>query len=87
MDIGNEVNIPPGCEIIDARNKHVCPGIIDAHSHLGLCEEIYRVEGDDLNEDIEPVSAAAGCRWYKLLGYRVSGCITRWSDESTGGTR
>jgi imidazolonepropionase-like amidohydrolase len=56
VDIGNEVNIPPGCEIIDARNKHVCPGIIDAHSHLGLCEEIYRVEGDDLNEDIEPVS-------------------------------
>jgi imidazolonepropionase-like amidohydrolase len=40
-------------EIIDAANKFVYPGIIDAHSHIGLLGTGQGAEGDDLNEDSE----------------------------------
>jgi len=55
-DVGVGLPIPPGCEVVDARHKHICPGFIDAHCHLGLGEEVYRVEGDDINETSEPVT-------------------------------
>ncbi len=54
--VGNDLEIPAGCEIIDATGKHVCPGFIDAHCHVGLEEEIYRIEGNDLNESTNPLT-------------------------------
>ncbi|HHV76448.1 MAG TPA: amidohydrolase [Syntrophothermus lipocalidus] len=54
--VGFDVEIPAGCEVIEAADKHVCPGLIDAHCHLGLEEEVYRVEGDDLNETTDPLT-------------------------------
>jgi len=54
--VGPEVDIPPGAEVIDATGKNVLPGFIDAHCHLGIVEEIYRVEGDDGNENTDPVT-------------------------------
>lgn len=36
--IGAEVAIPEGAEIIDATGKHVYPGLINAHTVLGLVE-------------------------------------------------
>lgn len=47
---------PPGWEIIDARGMVVIPGMIDAHCHLGIVEEVYRQEGDDGNEATDPVT-------------------------------
>lgn len=47
---------PGGWEIIDARGMVVMPGLVDAHCHLGLVEEIYRQEGDDANEATDPVT-------------------------------
>ncbi len=47
---------PEGWEIIDARGMVVMPGLVDAHCHLGLVEEIYRQEGDDANEATDPVT-------------------------------
>lgn len=49
-------NVPEKAQIIDAKGKWVLPGFIDAHTHLGVCEEIYRVEGDDTNEMTDPVT-------------------------------
>lgn len=46
--------IESGCELIDATGKYICPGFIDAHTHIGLEEEIYAVEGDDVNESSDP---------------------------------
>lgn len=34
--IGKNITAPPGAKVIDATGMHVMPGIIDAHSHLGL---------------------------------------------------
>jgi len=47
---------PQDAEIIDVAGKVVMPGMIDAHSHLGIVEEIYREEGDDCNESTDPVT-------------------------------
>jgi len=47
---------PRDAEIIDVTGKVVMPGMIDAHSHLGIVEEIYREEGDDCNESTDPVT-------------------------------
>lgn len=45
----------PGVTIIKALGRYVTPGIIDAHCHIGVCEEIYR-EGDDTNESSDPIT-------------------------------
>jgi len=49
-------NIPAGVEVIDVTGKVVMPGMIDAHCHLGIVEEIFREEGDDGNESTDPVT-------------------------------
>ena len=36
--LGANVDIPKGAEIIDAKGKYVYPGMIDAHSSIGLVE-------------------------------------------------
>lgn len=50
------VLVPPGSNTVDATGMIVMPGMIDAHSHLGIVEEIYREEGDDCNEITDPVT-------------------------------
>ena len=42
-------------EIIDAEGKIVMPGLIDAHCHVGMFEDSLGFEGDDGNEDSDPV--------------------------------
>lgn len=40
---------------VDVKGKRVYPGFIDAHTHLGMCEDSIAFEGDDGNEDTEPI--------------------------------
>lgn len=42
--------------ILDVKGSWVIPGIIDAHSHIGITEEKKGKEGDDCNETCEPVT-------------------------------
>src|ERR687894_960697 len=52
-----EVATPPGAEEIDGTGLYVTPGIIDAHSHLGVYASPASFSNDDGNEDSAPVTA------------------------------
>lgn len=56
VDLGGGLSLPPGTQLVDAGNHYVLPGFIDAHTHVGIVEEIYRIEGDDANETSDPVT-------------------------------
>lgn len=50
------ITVPRDAEVIEATGKVVMPGLIDAHCHVGIAEEIYREEGADANEITDPVT-------------------------------
>lgn len=56
IHVGDRVEIPSEAEVIDVQGRTVMPGLIDAHTHLGIYEEIYRIEGNDANEYSNPVT-------------------------------
>ena len=53
--VGKNLAVPDSCTVVEASGCYITPGFIDAHCHVGLEEEIYRIEGDDLNETTDPV--------------------------------
>ena len=58
IEDGIIVNIAPsieGADVVNAENCYVTPGIIEAHSHIGMYEEGIMWEGDDICEN-EPVT-------------------------------
>ena len=48
--IGKNLIVPQDCEIIDATDKNVYPGFVEAHCHIGLEGSGIGFEGDDCNE-------------------------------------
>lgn len=44
-----------GAEVIDANNNFVTPGMVEPHCSIGLREQIYRFEGNDANENTDPL--------------------------------
>ncbi len=55
---GADVAVPAGARVIDARGRWVTPGIVDAHSHLGVYPAPDSRGNDDGNEMTAPVTAA-----------------------------
>ena len=55
-DIGFNLEIPADAEVIDCSGKYILPGFIDAHTHVGICEEGIQFDGDDTNEATDPVT-------------------------------
>ncbi|MEG2073451.1 MAG: amidohydrolase, partial [Angelakisella sp.] len=41
-------------EVFDAKGNMLLPGFIDAHCHIGMCEEGLAFEGEDGNEESDP---------------------------------
>ncbi|WP_094607636.1 Imidazolonepropionase [Sporomusa silvacetica DSM 10669] len=54
--VGKNIDIPPGYRIIDVTGKIITPGLIDAHTHLGIESEGMGWAGSDVNERSEPVT-------------------------------
>ena len=48
--IGRNLIVPQDCEIVDATDKNVYPGFVEAHCHIGLDGSGIGFEGDDCNE-------------------------------------
>ena len=54
--IGRDLEVPAGAEVYDYSDRIVTPGLIDAHTHLGIGEEGLGWEGRDYNEMTSPVT-------------------------------
>lgn len=54
--VGEEDNSYTADEVIDAEGMIVMPGLVDSHSHLGMFEDSIGFEGDDGNEDSDPIT-------------------------------
>lgn len=55
-EIGNNIKVDDDTYIIDASDKFIYPGFIDAHTHLGLWEDAIGYEGADGNEETDPIT-------------------------------
>ncbi|MBE6748207.1 MAG: amidohydrolase [Ruminococcaceae bacterium] len=55
-EISKNIEATSEMKIIDAKNMCVFPGFIDAHSHIGICEDKTSVQVDESNEDTTPVT-------------------------------
>jgi imidazolonepropionase-like amidohydrolase len=55
---GSDVAIPADARVIDAQGKHIIPGIVESHSHMGQ-KLLWKgpVTGSDNNELSEPINA------------------------------
>lgn len=47
---------PEDAEIIDANGAIITPGLVDAHSHIGIWEDSLNFEGADGNEETDPIT-------------------------------
>ena len=53
--MGSMIIVPEG-EHIDVHGGWILPGLVDAHTHLGLFEDSLGFEGEDGNEDTDPIT-------------------------------
>ena len=53
---GGEPRKDPGEQVADLGGADVYPGFIDAHTHIGMWEDSLTFEGDDGNEETDPVT-------------------------------
>lgn len=56
-ELGPRVQAPAGAQVFDARGRWLLPGLVDAHTHLGVHEEGEGWAGSDSNETTDPVMA------------------------------
>lgn len=55
--VGPNIQVPADVPVVDAAGRWVLPGLVEAHTHLGIEEEAGGWAGDDLNEATGPIGA------------------------------
>jgi imidazolonepropionase-like amidohydrolase len=53
--VGENLSLPGDCEVVDVKGSSVIPGMIDAHTHVGIGGEGLGPRFGDGNESLEPV--------------------------------
>ena len=86
----------PGVQTVDLAGRHLCPGFIDAHVHLGVMPEGFANESKDINEMTDPVTPelqAIDGLWPGDVGFaraRAAGvttvCVLPGASNVIGGT-
>ncbi|MBP8613459.1 MAG: amidohydrolase [Firmicutes bacterium] len=56
QQVGQDLPIPEGAYVIDAKGKVLLPGFVDAHTHIGIWGEWYGQPEYDGNEGSNPVT-------------------------------
>lgn len=56
LAVGQSLDYPSQAKMMDVTGKTILPGLIDAHTHLGISEEGIGEEGWDYNEEVEPIT-------------------------------
>ena len=54
--VGTHIEEPENCRVMDVHGAFVMPGIIDAHSHIGIFESGIGDAGVDGNEEHDPIT-------------------------------
>lgn len=62
LAVGSGADLPTGKRTIDARGKHILPGIVDPHAHLGYMDTL---------EAVETETRAAACGGVTCLGVYI----------------
>lgn len=52
----DKLQLPEQAEVLDVTGCHIYPGLVDAHSHLGMFGDSLGFESDDGNEITDPVT-------------------------------
>ena len=56
LAVGHGIGIPSEAVVVDATGKYVLPGLVDAHTHVGIAEEAQGWAGLDVNEMTDPTT-------------------------------
>jgi imidazolonepropionase-like amidohydrolase len=54
--VESRATVPVGSEIVDVTGKWLLPGLVDAHTHVGILEESIGWAGNDVNETTDPIT-------------------------------
>jgi imidazolonepropionase-like amidohydrolase len=84
----DQIQIPQGAQVVNVQGKTIIPGLISAHSHLGLCEGALGPMPDHYNRDNVRHQLEQYER-YGVLSVMALGCnkdvLYTWREEQRHG--
>jgi imidazolonepropionase-like amidohydrolase len=91
VDVGTPdgVHPPPGSQLVDVQGKTIMPGLISAHSHLGLCQGALGPKPEHYTRE-NVLNQLEQYERYGVLSVMALGCqkdvLYAWREEQRRGT-